>query len=261
MCPFFLCNKKSIFLIKYLNSSLKNKKFCNFQYSAALCLKRLICLTIITQHSLKNTQSVTLSIHYITQDTLLKNINAKMVPSTWYTNHQVPLVTQKGEKSHFVALFTEKDSYTNLQKKEKREAKATISTQFSALLLFFFIGFSFSSKSVIFFFFEDKILHFLFLWSHIFFNLNFATNMLESTDAAPEVPHPRPTRLPARRTASAFFFFFFFLGFAPTRLDSCRCGSIRAESASIRAESGWFGQNRAVSAISGRIDRRPIWTK
>ena len=32
--------------------------------------------------------------------------------------------------------------------------------------------------------------------------------------------------------------FFFFLGFAPTRLDSRRCGSIRAESASIRAESG-----------------------
>ena len=54
------------------------------------------------------------------------------------------------------------------------------------------------------------------------------------------------------------FFFFFFLRFAPTRLDSRRCGSIRAESASIRAESGWFGQNRAVSAISGRIGRRPI---
>ena len=34
------------------------------------------------------------------------------------------------------------------------------------------------------------------------------------------------------------FFFFFFLGFAPTRLDSRQCGSIRAESASIRAESG-----------------------
>ena len=63
-----------------------------------------------------------------------------------------------------------------------------------------------------------------------------------------------PTRLPARRTASGFFFFFFFS-------DSRRCGSIRAESASIRAESGWFGQNRAVSAISAvsvRIGRRPI---
>ena len=45
--------------------------------------------------------------------------------------------------------------------------------------------------------------------------------------------------------------------FAPTRLDLRRCGSIRAESASIRTESGWFGQNRAVSAVSaaGRYGR------
>ena len=78
---------------------------------------------------------------------------------------------------------------------------------------------------------------------------------LESTDVAPEVPHLHPMGLPARRTASAFFFYF--LGFASTRLDSRRCGSIRAESALIRAEPGWFGQNRAVSAISGRIGRRP----
>ena len=34
--------------------------------------------------------------------------------------------------------------------------------------------------------------------------------MLESTDAAPEVPHPRPTLLPACLSASVFFFFFFF---------------------------------------------------
>ena len=47
------------------------------------------------------------------------------------------------------------------------------------------------------------------------------------------------------------FFFFFFLGFEPNRLDSRRCGSIRAESASIRAESGWFGPNRADSARIG----------
>ena len=79
---------------------------------------------------------------------------------------------------------------------------------------------------------------------------------LESMDAAPEVPHPRPTRLPARRTVSAFFVFFF-LGFTPTRLDSRRCSSICAESALIHAEPGWFGQNRAVSAISGRIGQRP----
>ena len=46
----------------------------------------------------------------------------------------------------------------------------------------------------------------------------------------------------------SFFFFFFF-------------PQIRAELASIRAESGWFGQNRAVSAISNRIGRRPIQPK
>ena len=58
---------------------------------------------------------------------------------------------------------------------------------------------------------------------------------LESTDAAPEVPHPRPTRRDAGRGVRCgcpcvgprlgfFFFFFFFLGFAPMRLDSCRIG-------------------------------------
>ena len=67
---------------------------------------------------------------------------------------------------------------------------------------------------------------------------------LESTDTAPEVPHSRPTRdaaFDAVARASdhvCVFFFFFFLGFAPTRLDSRRCGSIRAESTSIRVESG-----------------------
>ena len=35
--------------------------------------------------------------------------------------------------------------------------------------------------------------------------------------------------------------FFFFLRFVPTRLDSRRCGSIRAESASNRAEPACFG--------------------
>ena len=60
---------------------------------------------------------------------------------------------------------------------------------------------------------------------------------LESTEAAPEVPHPRLMRLPARQSVSAFFFFFF-LGFALTWLDSRRRGSICAKSASIRAEPG-----------------------
>ena len=47
---------------------------------------------------------------------MLKNINAEMVPCTCtQITKYVPLVTQKGGKSHFVALFTEKDSYTNLK--------------------------------------------------------------------------------------------------------------------------------------------------
>ena len=65
-------------------------------------------------------------------------------------------------------------------------------------------------------------------------------NNLESMDAAPEVPHPRPMRDAVARASDrvCVFFFFFFLGFAPTLLDSRRCGSIRAESASIHVESG-----------------------
>ena len=56
---------------------------------------------------------------------------------------------------------------------------------------------------------------------------------LESTDAAPAVPHPCPTRRDAGRGVQRGcprvgphlgFFFFFFLGFAPMRLDSCRIG-------------------------------------
>ena len=48
-------------------------------------------------------------------------------------------------------------------------------------------------------------------------------------EAEPEVPHPRPTRLPACRTTSAFFFFFSQIRadsaqFAPMQLDSCRIG-------------------------------------
>ena len=79
----------------------------------------------------------------------------------------------------------------------------------------------------------------------IFYFLNL-TMYLESTDAARRVPHPSPTRPNAVTRASVLclsFFFFFF-------------PRIRADSASIRTEPGWFGQNRAVSAILGRISRR-----
>ena len=46
---------------------------------------------------------------------------------------------KRGEKATFVALFTEKDNYTNLQKnknknnKKMRAAKTTISNQFSGI--------------------------------------------------------------------------------------------------------------------------------
>ena len=68
---------------------------------------------------------------------------------------------------------------------------------------------------------------------------------LESTDTALEVPHPHPTRLPARRSASSFFFFFFFLGFVPTRLDSCRIGFNSRRTRLIRPESGCIGHIRS----------------
>ena len=62
----------------------------------------------------------------------------------------------------------------------------------------------------------------------------------------------RKTRLPTRRCRVwAFFFFFFFLGFTPTRLQFVP----------ICAELGWFDQNQAVSAISGRIGQRLKWPK
>ena len=64
---------------------------------------------------------------------------------------------------------------------------------------------------------------------------------LESTDAAPEVPHPRLTRLPACQTASAFFFF----------SDSRQLGSIRADAARFVPNRLRFAPNRADSAKIG----------
>ena len=69
---------------------------------------------------------------------------------------------------------------------------------------------------------------------------------LESTDAAPEVPYPRPMRLPARPSASAFFFFL---------SDSLRLGSIRANAARFVPNLIRFAPNqpRPKSGCIGHI--------
>ena len=105
------------------------------------------------------------------------------------------------------------------------------------------------------------------------FSFNRAFVLLESSDAAPEVPHPRPTRLPARRTASGFFFFFPWiradaarfvpnrLRFAPNRADSAKIGPYRpyrayrptadtAETAETGRKTAETGRKRPKSALS-----------
>ena len=67
---------------------------------------------------------------------------------------------------------------------------------------------------------------------------------LESTDVAPEVSYPRPTRLPACRTVSAFFFSRICTDsarFAPMRLDSCRIGFDSCRNRLIRPKSSRIG--------------------
>ena len=78
---------------------------------------------------------------------------------------------------------------------------------------------------------------------------------LESTDAAPGVPHPRPTRRDAGRGVRRgcprvgphrrLFYFFFFswiradsARFAPMRLDSCQIGFDSRRIGLIRPKSG-----------------------
>ena len=82
-------------------------------------------------------------------------------------------------------------------------------------------------------------------------------NYQEFIDETVIVFYEARTRLPVLvpRLISFFFFFFFFLNFILWfRVDSVRFVPTRLLFSLIRAESGLFGQNQAVSAESGRID-------
>ena len=111
-----------------------------------------------------------------------------------------------------------------------------------------------------------KTLH----WEFLSLSLqNKLSDKLESTDAAPEVPHLRPTRRDTgrgvqrgyQRVGPRLRFFFFFLRFAPTmRLDSCRIGFDSSRTGLIRPKSGRIGHigsyrpaaHTANTAITGR---------
>ena len=81
--------------------------------------------------------------------------------------------------------------------------------------------------------------------SRLNYGLKRFTFDLESTDAAPEVLHSHSTRLPTRRSASAFFFFSRIRAdaarFAPMRLDSCQIGFDLRRTGLIRPKSGRIG--------------------
>ena len=88
---------------------------------------------------------------------------------------------------------------------------------------------------------------------------SFLSPKLESTDAAPEGPHPRPPRWPARRTASGFFFFFPRIRadvarFVPNRADSAKIGPYRPyrayRPAADTANTAETGRKRPKSALS-----------
>ena len=82
---------------------------------------------------------------------------------------------------------------------------------------------------------------------------------LGSTDAAPEVPHPHPTRpdaatrrgrrCPRIRPRRATWIPRGFLRRAPTRADSA---STRADASRFGPTRAWIGRNRPVSAKIGR---------
>ena len=84
---------------------------------------------------------------------------------------------------------------------------------------------------------------------------------LESMDAAGRVPHPRPTRLPARRChVRVFFLDLHWLGsicadatrFAPNRVDSAKIGPYRPyQIVSASDQYGRYGQNRPETAEIG----------
>ena len=72
--------------------------------------------------------------------------------------------------------------------------------------------------------------------------------------STPEVPHLHPTRLPARRFASAFFFFFFFF-FSRIHADLAQFTPNWSDSAKIEQ----YRPYRVVSAI-GRYGRNMLET-
>ena len=88
---------------------------------------------------------------------------------------------------------------------------------------------------------------------------------LESMDAAPEVPHPHPTRLPACLIASTFFFFFYQIRadsarFTPMQLDSCQiCFDLR-RTGLIWSKLGRIGRWPILPKHAGNGRNRPwIW--
>ena len=79
---------------------------------------------------------------------------------------------------------------------------------------------------------------------------------VESTNVAPEVPHPRPTRPDAGRDVwrgcpcVGLCLRFFFLEFAPTQLDSCWIGFDSRRTELIRPKQAGNGRNRVKSALN-----------
>ena len=115
---------------------------------------------------------------------------------------------------------------------------------------------------------QSNVIHHIYIYIYIFkiqqrsylvhTALIFVRSRLESTNAAPEVPHPRPTQdaasnMVARASIRVCVFFFF--------LDSRRLCLIRTDAARFMPNRLRLAPNWADSAISGCIGRQPIRPK